>query len=83
MRQQKGDKITLMDGKGSLATAQIDSIEKARAHLTILSKKSISKSPTILSIAIAHIRPQKFDDCLEQIVALGVDKIYTFPAKKQ
>jgi len=82
MRGQKGDTITLFDGKGTKGQARIDLMDKTKADLTLLSKKTFARPSIKTSIAIAHIRPQKMDECIEAISALGIDAIYTFPAKK-
>jgi len=81
MRQKKGDEITLVDGKGTKGQARIDLMDKTKADLTLLSKKTLSRPSIKTSIAIAHIRPQKMDECIEHITALGIDAIYTFPTK--
>jgi 16S rRNA (uracil1498-N3)-methyltransferase len=80
MRNVPGNEIELFDGKGTLARAQVKSIEKKGAFLTVL---EASRSPppsftTILAQAIPRFN--RLEWILEKGTELGMTELWLFPA---
>lgn len=80
MRLKTGDTIELVNGKGSLATAEILSISKQRAELEILSSSDTLIPPPRLILAIPLLRPSKLELILEKCTELGADAFWIYPA---
>jgi 16S rRNA (uracil1498-N3)-methyltransferase len=76
LRLNIGDSVELFDGKGTLAQANINKIEKNRAILTIKSVKNHPK-PTNRRIIIASsiAKGDRFELLVAKCTELGVDRI--------
>lgn len=77
LRLQQGDCIELIDGKGCLAKAVINKIEKNCARLLILDSKT-SSPPEIKRVIIAPsiAKGERFDLLVAKCTELGTDAIY-------
>lgn len=71
LRAKPGDKIILMDGKGTNAEAEVDSNKGIR----VISKKIHAEPRVKLFLYIAVPRKQKMDSLLKQCAETGVWKI--------
>lgn len=80
-RVKEGEIIEILNGKGSLASAKVDKIEKHQAKLTILSSKESSKPSYELILAQAIPRQPRLEYILEKSVELGVTQIWLFPGE--
>ena len=79
MRAKPGDQIELIDGKGTLAQAQIDTIDKQTAHFTILSKTTASPPPPLI-LSQALVKQPKLELIIEKCTELGITDFHLFPA---
>ncbi|GAB4190520.1 MAG: 16S rRNA (uracil(1498)-N(3))-methyltransferase [Simkaniaceae bacterium] len=79
MRKRAGETVEVVNGKGLLAHARIESIKKENARLLILSvEKKERKGPEIL-LAQAMPKASKLDWILEKGTELGANRFLLFP----
>jgi 16S rRNA (uracil1498-N3)-methyltransferase len=79
MRIKVGEVVDLVDGIGSLAQAQIQSIDKHKATLQIQSLDKILPTENKIILAQALPRLPKLEYIIEKSVELGVTDIWLFP----
>jgi 16S rRNA (uracil1498-N3)-methyltransferase len=82
MRQRPSDRVELINGKGLLAEALIEQIDKTRALLRIESLYIEKKRSNTLTLCLAYLRPSSLEFAVEKSVELGVDQILLFPAAR-
>jgi 16S rRNA (uracil1498-N3)-methyltransferase len=80
MRQEIGEEVELVNGRGLLARARIDRIEKKRAVLTVL--EMLYTLPPSFSIILAQAIPrlQRLEFIVEKGTELGMSELQLFPA---
>lgn len=80
-RTQPGDEIELINGKGTLAIAEVLDIRKSEA--TVLVKSAKSDSPSTFPIIIAQAIPRlnRLETIVEKCTELGMDELRLFPGK--
>ncbi len=81
VRIKEGEIIELLNGKGSLATAQVEKITRQHAELKILSTTTSPTPSYELILAQAIPRQPRLEYILEKAVELGVTKIWLFPGE--
>ncbi len=79
MRGKKGDLIEIVNGHGILATAEVLSLEKKQAILSIISTYEEARPNLQMILAQALPRLPRLDFLLEKSVELGVTEIWLFP----
>lgn len=79
MRTKKGDKVELVNGKGSWARAIVRDILKEKALVVIESTLQEPLTPPRLILAQALPKPSRLDFILEKGTELGVDLFWLFP----
>lgn len=82
MRAENGDSIELVNGKGVLASGNIDRIEKKRAHVSIKTVFVQKQSSFAVILAQAIPRQNRLDFILEKGTELGMSQLWLFPAKQ-
>lgn len=75
MRFQPGDLVTLFDGQGVEAAAQITSVAENLVELSILSRTEADRPHVELTLATAVPKGERFDWLVEKSVELGVTRI--------
>ena len=80
-RARVGNEIQLVNGKGSLAIAEILEINKNTAFLNIQSRLSKDPVPFRSVIAQAIPRQNRLDMIVEKSTELGMDELWLFPGK--
>ncbi len=80
-RARAGGEIELINGKGSLAIAEILEIKKNAALLNIRSRLSEEPVPFCTVIAQAIPRQNRLDTIVEKSTELGMDELWLFPGK--
>jgi 16S rRNA (uracil1498-N3)-methyltransferase len=76
LRLQTGDKIQVLDGKGSLYIVQLEDVKAKLVKGEILSSKKVNtESPLKIHLGQSLIKGKKFDVVLRKSVELGVKKI--------
>lgn len=81
MRVKPGEEISVVNGKGVLATAVVKSIGKRQAELEIL-ECNIAKPPAVeIILAQAIPRINRLDFIIEKATELGVTQFWLFPGK--
>lgn len=81
MRNQQGDVVEVVNGKGQLATARIDTLTKKAATLSVAhlaAQTGRTSHPLVLVQAIPRMNRLEF--ILEKSTELGVDEIWLMPA---
>lgn len=81
MRIVAGEEIELVNGRGSLASAEVKKISK---HSAVLEVKSCETSPILaphLTLAIPLMRPAKLELVIEKCTELGTDRFFLYSAQ--
>lgn len=81
MRIRVGEEVELINGKGALAKARLESLQKQSASLEILSceQKPLPFPHKILSVPI--LRMAKLEWILEKGTELGINRFWLYPAE--
>jgi len=79
MRAAVDDKVDLVNGKGTLAKATIESVDKKKARLAIQSAET--EDPPTFEVILAQAMPRlnRLDFILEKGTELGMTEIWLFP----
>ncbi|MBX2846268.1 MAG: 16S rRNA (uracil(1498)-N(3))-methyltransferase [Saprospiraceae bacterium] len=76
LRNETGNMVHLIDGKGTVAEGKIVDAHKAKVSIEIIRKALKAKHPYYLHVAIAPTKAnERFEWFLEKAVELGVDEI--------
>jgi 16S rRNA (uracil1498-N3)-methyltransferase len=81
MRIQAGDEIEIVNGRGNLACARVEKMDKRSAHLTILHREISPKPEPSIRIGLAFIRMERLEWAIEKGTELGADAFTLFPAE--
>jgi 16S rRNA (uracil1498-N3)-methyltransferase len=81
MRKGVGDEIELVNGRGEMARAKIEKMQKSMASLSILDREKHPKPTPSLITAMAFLRMEKLDWAIEKTTELGADSILLFPGQ--
>lgn len=79
MRNQVGDHVEIINGKGILAKAVVDKIDKRRALLKIIELHVSQPDPFSLILAQGIPRANRLDFILEKGTELGMNELWLFP----
>ncbi len=82
MRCRVGDTVELINGKGTLAKAQISKLFEKEAHLTVLEQEEHEKPLKKITLALAILKPSHLEYALEKCCELGVDRFVLFTASR-
>lgn len=82
LRARPGDNIEIVNGKGTLAQAEIIEMRRNGALLKILSVAKHPKPTFPLILAQGLLRPQKLDWVIEKGTELGVTEFWLFPGER-
>jgi 16S rRNA (uracil1498-N3)-methyltransferase len=81
-RCRDGDTVDIVNGKGSLAEARIESVGKRQAALTIVKVVHTPPPSRRVILAQAYPRANRLDTILEKCTELGVTDIWLFVGEK-
>jgi len=81
-RARVGDAIELLDGAGRRATAAIVRIAEAETTLRVDEPAAIIARGPRVRVAIAPIKGDRMDACIEKLVEVGADDIIVWPAAR-
>lgn len=79
-RIKSGEEIEVVNGRGALATAIVNRLEKKQAVLSVNSVMCAPKSNTEVILAQAIPRINRLDFILEKGTELGMSQLWLFPA---
>ena len=79
-RVREGEEVTLFNGKGSVAKARIQSVEKRKILLSVESVEIHPSSEKKLCLGVSLLRHGHLDFVIEKGTELGVEKFILFPA---
>jgi 16S rRNA (uracil1498-N3)-methyltransferase len=80
-RNKVGETVELINGKGTIAIAQVLEIKKNCATLSISSSHAEAPSSFKVILAQAIPRPNRLDMIVEKGTELGMDELWLFPGK--
>jgi len=75
-----GSQVTLIDGKGSIAQARIDQIDRNSTHLHVATTETAPSPKHCWTLGLALIRPKLLELAIEKGIELGIDRFLLFPA---
>jgi len=75
LRLGAGDRVTVFDGEGSEATAQIAAVEGKSLHLKLLQKTKTQPLPCALTLVQAVPKGKNMDFIIQKAVELGAARI--------
>jgi 16S rRNA (uracil1498-N3)-methyltransferase len=82
-RLQPGDGIVLSDGAGCNREGFIEAVDRNRALIRLLhEKESTRESPLHMVLALAAIKPQRFELVVEKATELGVNELIVFTSDR-
>ncbi len=81
MRVRIGEKVDIINGLGSIASAEVIRIEKDKTTLKILSAEHSPKPEICVRLGLPFMRPSKLEWVIEKAVELGADAFFLYPAK--
>ncbi len=70
-----GDRITVFDGEGSEASAQITGVEAKRAHLKVMARTQLPPLPCAITLAQAVPKGKNMDFIIQKSVELGAVRV--------
>lgn len=82
MRLAVGETVELVNGKGALAKAKLESLDRKKAKLLIESVEKAPESLPQILLAVPFLRPSKLEWIVEKGSELGVDSFLFYPAEK-
>ena len=80
MRASIGDQLELVNGRGSLASAQITALSRHSATLLIASVTTTPVPAPNIILAIPLMRPSKLELVIEKCTELGADAFWLYAA---
>ncbi len=83
LRGKSGQSILLMDGKGTVAEARIQSILRDRVELAVIRRTHVPKDrPFRILVAQALLKDAYMEDLIRRWVELGVDECFAFRSER-
>lgn len=81
-RAEIGETIEVFDGKGTVWTAAVESVNKRETTVKISQRRAIERDPVDVILGLAMIRGAAFELALEKAVEVGVTRIVPFAASR-
>jgi 16S rRNA (uracil1498-N3)-methyltransferase len=82
LRLGVGDEVTVINGKGALATAVISSMGRSSCQLHVQSCEMKDPPQRAVFLGLSLLRPGHLDFAVEKVTEFGVTGIVLFPAEK-
>ena len=76
------ESVSLINGRGAMATGTVESLERHKALVRILSSERLSPPPNPLCLGLSFLRPNHLDFALEKGTEVGVDRFILFQADR-
>ena len=76
------ESVDLINGRGWIASGVVQSIERHRCLIRILSAKSQAAPKTLLCLGLSLLRPNHLDFAIEKGTEVGVDRFVLFHADR-
>src|SRR5690242_17279120 len=73
LRTRIGEEIQLVNGQGTLATARVEQLNKADAHLSLLKQEHHSRPVPTLLLGLPILRMNKLEWVIEKGTELGAN----------
>lgn len=81
MRSKVGNEVELVNGRGSLAKARIQSLSKKEAVLEVFDATHSPIREPRLNLGVPLMRPSKLEIVIEKCTELGADAFYLYPGE--
>ena len=75
LRVKPGQPVEAFDGRGRVADAEVDLIQKHRVEMRVVQQREVPRPPVSLTLVQAMPREQKMDLVIQKSVELGVGAI--------
>ena len=75
LRAQIGSSVEILDGRGSLAEAEISEIDRKTTRVRILERKSFPPPNPFVRIAVAMTKSSRWDEIIRPLTEMGVGRI--------
>lgn len=82
LRIASGESVTLINGRGVLATGHIGSLQRHHCSVYIDAIEELPRPQLTLSLGLALLRPSHLDIAIEKCTEVGVDQFVLFPADR-
>ena len=82
MRQQEGEEVELINGKGALAIGTISKLSPKSAVIELTDVKVESPKNNSCILALAYLKPSHLEFALEKATEIGVDTFWLFPGQR-
>lgn len=74
-RLRAGEEVELFDGRGRIALARVDAVERDYLDATVLgSVNEVRELPVQITVALALIQPERFELVLQKATELGASR---------
>lgn len=80
MRVEVGEEVELVNGRGAIAIAEVESISKQAAILKVISANKTPMPSSQFILAVPFMRPQKLELIIEKCTELGASAFWLYPA---
>ena len=75
LRAQTGSFVEILDGRGSLAEAEISEIDRKTTRVRILARKFVPRPSSFVRIAVAMTKANRWDEIIRPLTEMGVGRI--------
>lgn len=82
VRIVEGEEVPLVNGKGGFARGVVESVERHRCRIRVLSSEHKEKPQAKLFLGLSILRPNHLDFAIEKGTEVGVDTFVLFPGDK-
>jgi 16S rRNA (uracil1498-N3)-methyltransferase len=82
LRIGPNESVSLINGRGSIATGTVESLERHKALIRVLSSEHRSPPPNPVCLGLGFLRPNHLDFALEKCTEVGVDRFILFQADR-
>jgi 16S rRNA (uracil1498-N3)-methyltransferase len=72
LRAQVGSSVEVLDGRGSLANAEITKLDRRATRVKILGRKSVAQPKPFFRLAVAMTKTNRWEEMIRPLTELGV-----------
>ena len=75
LRAQTGASVEILDGRGSVAQAEISEMDRKATRVRVLERKSVAPPTPIFRIAVAMTKANRWEEIIRPLTEMGVGRI--------
>ena len=72
LRAQTGASVEILDGRGSVAQAEISEMDRKATRVRVLERKSVAPPTPIFRIAVAMTKANRWEEIIRPLTEMGV-----------